>query len=126
MYVILFAEGTSKLKEGLPVKCQVACSCAISRLEEVFKQLQEGEITIVDLQKIKDKSEQMKRLCEAASADQKKDEPERRGGEMSYDAMLEAVKQRIEEFEKFKQHKDYLLSLCQKIQPPLIGKVSSV
>ena len=123
MYVILFSEGTSKLKEGLPEKCQVACSCAISRLEEVFKQLQEGEITIVDLQKIKDKSEQMKRLCEAASADQKKDK--RREGEMSYDAMFEAVKQRIEEFEKFKQHKGYLLSLCQKIQPPLRGKVSS-
>ena len=115
-----FTEGSSKLKDGLPEKCQMACYCAISQLEEVSRQLQEGDITIFDLQKIKDGRDQMRRLCEAAaSADQKKDKSDQRAGEMSYNAMFQAVRLRIEEFKRFEQQQSYLLKICQRINPQI-------
>ena len=98
----------------------MACYCAISQLEEVSRQLQEGDITIFDLRKIKDGQQQMRRLCEAAaSADQKKDKPDQRAGEMSYDVMIQAVRLRVEEFKRFEQQQSYLLHLCQKIVPQI-------
>ena len=97
----------------------MACYCAISQLEEVSRQLQEGNVTIFDLQKIKDGRDQMRRLCEAASADQKKDKSDQRAGEMSYNAMFQAVRLRIEEFTSFEEQQRYLLNLCQRINPQI-------
>ena len=109
--------GSSKLKEGLPEECQLACSCAVSQLEEVSKQLEKGSITILDLHKIEEKQQQMKRLCESASAQQTANMPV----EITYERMIFTVGQRMEEFESFKKQQGNLLHLCHNIRHEIKG-----
>lgn len=117
--IYIYIVGNSKLKEGLPKECLMACSCAIIKLREVSEQLEIGAITILDLQKIKKMQQQMKRLCESASTQQKK--ASMSGGRVTFEAMISAVEQRINEFKCFKEQQGFLLHLCQKIQHEIKG-----
>ena len=110
--------GSSKLKEGLPQECQMACSFAISKLDEVFRQLHMGDITIIDLQVIKKEQQQMKRLCESASTQQTEAS---NSVEKSYEATIFAVEQRMEEFEIFREQKGILHHLCKEIHHEIKG-----
>ena len=97
----------------------MACYCAISKLEEVSKQLEKGSITILDLRKIKDKQQQMKRLCESASAQQKETNMP---VEVTYERMIFTVGQRMQEFEIFKKQQGVRLHLCHNIRHEIKGK----
>lgn len=112
------------MKEGLPEECQRACSCAISKLEDVTRQLQTGAITILDLQEIKREQQQMKRLCQSASAQQK--EASKSVEMMTYETMVFRVAQRIQEFESFRQQQGILLNLCLKIHQEIKGRTYPV
>ena len=102
-------EGNSKIKEGLPDDCLLACTCAMSKLDDVFMKLQAREITILDLRKIEKQQTQMRHLCEAASTQQNE---VIKSMFVSYKATIE---QRIEEFKCFKEEQGVLLHLCLKI-----------
>jgi hypothetical protein len=114
--------GTSKAKEGLPQKCHLACFCALSQLEQVSRQLQGGDITVVDLQKIRSGQQQMERLCKAANSEQRKgDKSEQNGGQLSYDALIHSVELRLEEFNTLEKQQGFLQNLCEKIHPSIKG-----
>ena len=118
----LFLGGTSKAKEGLPQKCHLACFCALSQLEQVSRQLQGGDITVVDLQKIRSGQQQMERLCKAANSEQRKgDKSEQKGGQLSYDALIHSVELRLEEFNTLEKQQSFLQNLCEKIHPSIKG-----
>ena len=109
-----------KLKEGLPEECQMACRCAIRKLEEVYNQLEMGDITIIDVQKIKEEDQQMKKLCESTSAQQKE---ANQSVVRTYEALIFTVQQRMQEFEIFREQQGTLLHLCQKIHHEIKGNL---
>ena len=111
-----FSDGTSKAKEGLPQNCLIACSFAISQLNAVSWQLQEGDITVMELQKVLAKEEHMKRLCEAASAEPKN---EYRSLVQEFSDTLQL---RVQEFKSFKEQQGFLIHLCQRIYPQIEGQ----
>ena len=122
MYVVIkmskclywsFPEGASILKAGLPPSCQSACFCAISKLEELSKQLHTGDITILDLQKIQKSLPEMKRLCDAAE--------EQKSRHMSYAQMSLDLPLRIKEYDFFEKQNGILHHLCQKLSPKIKG-----
>ena len=115
-------EGTSKLKDGLPEKCQITCYCAISQFDEVYSKLETRSITVADLQKIKENMEQMERLCRSASTQQMStgtsvDEPT----EVTFEARKAVISLRIKELNIFKNQQHILLELCQKIPDHVKG-----
>ena len=98
----------SKLKEGLPDECQVACLCALTQFQEVCGRVQSGDIPMSELRKIKGNSEQMKRLCAAATVQGDKKE----GKQLSFNTVQGALQQRLKEFSSFEQKRSYLSHLC--------------
>ena len=108
----------SKLKEGLPQECQIACLCALSGFQVVCDDMQKRNISVTELQKIKDNHEQMKRLCEAATAHDSKE-----SGQLSYKAVNSALSQIMEEFKVFKEHQSHLSHLCSNIPDIVQGKL---
>lgn len=109
----------SKLKEGLPQECQIACLCALSGFQVVCDDMQKRSISVTDLQKIKDNHEQMKRLCEAATAHGDSKE----SGQLSYKAVNSALSQIMEEFKEFEEHQSHLSHLCSNIPDVVQGKL---
>ena len=83
--------------KGLPEKCLLACSLAVTKLNEVFQKLEKREITIEELEKIKKHLEKIERLCCAAKKE------------------METVILRLREFEAFQEKRRYLKNLCQEI-----------
>ena len=112
---ILFADGTSKTKEGLPTLCLEACFYADSQLEEIFRQLRQGDITVHDLEKIKHQFEQMNRLCIAA---QKK----REEAEHTSEYIWQLVELRLQELATYQCQQGYLQHLCSKIHSSVDGE----
>ena len=98
----------SKLKEGLPDECEVACLCALTTFQDVCGKVQSGDIPMSELRKIKGNSEQMKRLCAAATVQGDKKE----GKQLSFNTVQGALQQRLEEFSTFEQKRFYLSHLC--------------
>ena len=100
------SDGSSKTKEGLPGYCLLTCSCAVSQLEHVSREIRDGNITVSDLEKIKARREQMKRLSDAAQkAENSKDSP----------ALYHSVNRRLEELHKYHRQKIYLEHVCQRV-----------
>ena len=117
----IFVDGSSKIKEGLPEKCLVACYLADSRLDEVYTKLKTGAISIVDLQKISDGIKQMELLCESKSAQGRQDKPTEEM--LTREGIIKTVEQRIEELQFFESQQGILLRLCQKIPHEIKGIV---
>ena len=110
---VLFSDGSSKTKEGLPGYCLVTCSCAVSQLEHVSREIHDGNITVSDLEKIKARKEQMKRLCGAAQqAEKSKDSSD----------LYHFVLMRLEELDEYHQQKIYLEHVCQRMNKTVDGK----
>ena len=108
------------MKEGLPQECQIACLCALSGFQDVCDHMQKRNISVTELQKIKDNHEQMKRLCEAATAHGDSEE----SGQLSYKAVNSALSQIMEEFKAFEEHRSHLSHLCSNIRPDVVqGKL---
>ena len=108
-----FIDGSSKIKKGLPEKCLVACSLAVSRLDEVYDKLKAGAISIIELQKIHGGIKQMELLCESASAGGRQDKPTEE--RLTREEIIKTVNQRVEELGFFESQRGMLLHLCQKI-----------
>ena len=98
----------SKLKAGLPCECQFACVTALSMFQDVFDRLQIHSISITELRKIKCNLGQMKRLCEAATA-------QGGSGQLSYKVVDSALSQIMEEFDAFEERRSYLSHFCLNI-----------
>ena len=82
--------------------------------------MQKRSISVTELQKIKNNHEQMKRLCEAATAHGDSEE----NGQLSYKAVNSALSQIMEEFKVFEEHRSYLSHLCSNISPDVVqGKL---
>ena len=94
----------------------MACCCAIRKLEEISRQLHERDVTIIDLQKIEKHQQEMKQLCESASATQKEVD---NFVNKIYEGTI--VEQRIRELEIFRVQKGTLHYLCQNIHPEIKG-----
>lgn len=97
------------MKDGLPENCQVICACAVSKLEEVRKNLQSRKVTILELRKIAEQKTQMQRLFEAASTQQNE---ANKSVDLSYETVLQL---RIEEFKYFTEQQGDLWHLCLNI-----------
>ena len=101
-----FSDGSSKTKQGLPDYCLLTCSCAVFQLEHVARDIRDGSITVSDLEKIKARREQMKRLSNAAQkAENSKDSP----------GLYHSVNRRLEELDEYQQQKIYLEHMCQRV-----------
>ena len=98
----------------------MACVYALSGFQDVCDHMQKRNISVTELQKIKDNHEQMKRLCEAATAHGDSKE----SGQLSYKAVNSALSQIMEEFKVFEEHRSHLSHLCSNISPDVVqGKV---
>ena len=115
----LYLGSKSKLKEGLPQECQIACLCALSGFQDVCNHMQKRSISVTELQKIKDNHEQMKRLYEAATAHGDSEE----SGQLSFQAVNSALSQIMEEFKVFEERRSHLSHLCSNIPDVVQGKV---
>ena len=116
----LYSGSKSKLKECLPQECQITCLSAFSAFQDVCDHIQKRNISVTELQKIKDNHEQMKRLCEAATAHGNSEE----SGQLSYKAVNSALSQITEEFKVFEEHRSHLFHLCSNISPDVVqGKL---
>ena len=80
--------------------------------------MQKRDISIIELREIKDHYEQMKRLCEAATAHGDSKE----SGQFSYKAIDSALSQIMEEFNVFEEHQSRLSHLCLNIPVAVQGK----
>ena len=98
----------------------MACVYALSGFQDVCDHMQKRNISVTELQKIKDNHEQMKRLCEAATAHVDSKE----SGQLSYKAVNSALSQIMEEFKVFEEHRSHLSHLCSNISPDVVqGKL---
>ena len=82
--------------------------------------MQKRSISVMELKEIKDHYEQMKRLCEAATTDERSKE----SGRLSYKAIDSILSQTMEEFNAFEEHRSHLSCLCLNISAAVQGKVS--
>ena len=103
----------------MPESCQMVCSCAVSKLEDISRQLFSGEVSMLDLQKIRDKQQQMKRLCDATKQTNL-------GKNVLYEVLSNAMPLRLEEFESVKKQQSFLLHLCTRIHHEVKGTLSSI
>ena len=103
MYDYNYAVG-SPLHAGLQPECQIACVCAATKFEEVCTQLQEGSISLYDLEKIKTKRVRLSRLCEALTFQTDKN--------LSLDSVVAFIDKRLDEFEKFLLRKQAYMEIC--------------
>ena len=115
----MYPESDSKLKEGLPKECEIACVYALTTFQVVCDDMQKRSISVTDLQKIKNNHEQMKRLCEAATAHGNSKE----SGQLSYHTVNSALSQIMEEFNGFEEHRSHLSHLCSNIPDVVQGKL---
>ena len=105
------------MKEGLHENCKLACSCAISQLDEVSRQLREGDITIEELKIIHNKHlEQMERLYEARIPKHTQ----------ASNLLNSVIKMRLEEYEVFQDSLGHLQHLCQMIAHDVGGKMRNL
>ena len=114
----IFKERNSILKAGLPEPCQDACVCAVSKLDYVAKQLQTGEISILELQMIHNSQLEMKQLCEAAEETEEK--PKQKAGYAK--SMNLALNSRLTECKVFEKQSALLLKLCNEILDDVKGE----
>ena len=100
------------MKTGLPEEYQFVCYGAISKLEDICQKLLSGDISVLELQKIQKAQLAMKRLCAAAEV---KDKSKKTRYYASYDVIDRVMKQKLKEYEAFRNQQKYLLHLCRRI-----------
>jgi len=80
--------------------------------------MQKRSISVAEVQKIKKKQEQMKRLCDAATAHGGRNEDE----QLSYKAVDSTLSQIMEELDELEEHRSHLSHLCSHIPVTVQGK----
>ena len=84
-------------------------TCAVSKLESVCTNIQNGNITITELESIKAKETQMNKLCDIISETQSVE-------------LQKSMTQRLREFEHFDDYKAKLEYFLSHIGDKLMGK----
>jgi len=84
--------------------------------------MQKRSISVTELRKIKENLNQMKRLCDAATAHG----GEKENGQLSYKAVDSTLSQIMEEFDAFEEHRSHLSHLCSHIPVTVQGKLNSL
>lgn len=97
----------------LPEECQILCTCARSKLDEVCDQITSGNITLKELHKISAKIEQMECLCMADTTNN--------GGTSDFSSVKDALDKRMSEYKAFMNQREYLRFLCSHISSTVPG-----
>ncbi len=105
----------SPLHAGLQPECQIACVCAATKFEEVCTQLQQGSITLYDLQKMNTKEVRLRRLCEALTFQRDKN--------ISLESVLACIDNRLDEFKKFSLRKQAYMEICKWMTESMKGNL---
>ena len=74
--------------------------CALSQFEGMCEKISSGNITVMELELIKSKVTQMKKLCEAATAETNTSE--------SFLVLQRNLEMRLQEFDQFSSYRDKL------------------
>ena len=90
MFILLLAS-QQEIKKGLQEDWQFIVTCALSQLEDVCSKIQSGNVTIKELEHIKSKQSQMRKLCEAVSSTQASE-------------LQGNISQRLKEYEHFTEY----------------------
>lgn len=111
-------EGSGQCQSCLPEWCTFVCTCADSTLVDICDRLQNGTVTLKELEKISAKKNQMDKLC-SSHIPQK--DPEYAAKVI---ALKQILNQRIKERKHFTKTKDLLGFLCKRVQRKIcvIGK----
>ena len=96
------------MKEGLPENCVLACICAESQFQLISSQLNEGTITVMDLEKIQLRYEQMKRLIKAVQKAHSRCD------------VYHPLNLRLQELRVYHEQKKYLENVCQRIDGKIV------
>ena len=109
----------SLLNKGLQDECQIACLCASTKFDEICIELQQGDVSLYDLRKMKKMEMRLRRLCEAVTGQGDK--------KLSQKDVLECLDQRLQEFDRFSTRQQAYLDICKWIPDPerISGKVSA-
>ena len=108
--IIIHLDDKRLLSEGLQDECQIACVCASTKFDEICVELQQGNVSLHDLQKMKEKEVRLRRLCEAVASQE--------DGKLSQEAVLECLDQRLKEFDRFSTRQQAYLDICKWIPDP--------
>ena len=104
------------LLDALQQHGKFACCCASSKLEDVFRQLHTGDISIVELEMIRRAQDSVKLLSEAANEENNGRPPP------STDAQWKlSLTERLQEYNEFQKQNSFLLHLCQKVPTQVLG-----
>ena len=71
-FYLCFLPIASKARVTTPAlteECQVICMCALGKLQDVCKRICRGNISMSELEEIKERKGQMDKLCRAAATD---------------------------------------------------------
>ncbi len=115
------AGSDSVLKRSLPEECQSACVCALTKLQELFDNIQSGNISMRDLRKIMKCEEKVKVLYESVGV---------QSGQairnVAYSKVHGYLNLRKSEYEHFTSIRSYLLNLAKYLtisgEPILPGR----
>ena len=113
-YVLSKFSFTESDSVRFPQYCQFACSCAISKLEDILCQLHTGDISVVQLKEIKEAQDGMKILCDAATEKKTSGKPDSTEWKLT-------LTERCQEYDEFQKQNDFLFHLCQKIPRVVSG-----
>ena len=105
------------MKKGLPDNCVIACSCAVTQLELISRQLCDKHITVTDLEKIQANDKQTRRLSDAAQKTEKSKE---------HPTLYHNVNLRLEELQEYQEQKKHLERVCQNVHHTIEGKLCTV
>ena len=108
-------EGQNQAHSCLPHRSEIMCTLAVSTLEDVCRNVCNGDITVGDIKKIENRKEHMEKLCSAV----KSGDLDKLGEE--YDFVKKAVEARMNEFKAFTTRKQLLGSLCQGVTIKVSG-----
>ena len=106
--IIMILVSKPVLQKGIPEQYHVAGTCARSCFEEMCGKLQSGEVTIEDLNLVRNRRDLMKRLCSAVSSGKM--------GHTSYKSVEASVAKRVEECEAVRSRIEVFSHLCHQIR----------
>lgn len=108
-------EGHPLLRNSLPENCQLACSYAATKLDDILHHLCTGDISIMELEEIEQAQDRMKLLCEANT------EEDKAKGRSEHTEWKHALDERLKEYKLFEKHTNFLSHLCQNIPKHVAG-----
>ena len=103
------------LRNSLPERCQLACSYAATKLDDILHHLCTGNISIMELEEMEQAQDGMKLLCEANT------EEDKAKGKSEHTEWKHTLAERLKEYKLFEEHTNFLSYLCQNIPKDVAG-----